>query len=120
MIVQRTREETIASLLRHGMTEAEIVQLAADDAAAKARKQVRCQLAPVPVKPTKPRPSPPAIPTPPPDPLAPLPMTDLVITPSPPAKARYRIPNWKAYNAALVQRGSLVTRRAILVHPQLP
>ena len=107
MMVQRTREETIASLLRHGMTEAEIVQLAADDAAAKARKQVQCQLTPLPIKPAKRRTPPPALPTPTPNPLAPPTTTDLRMTPAPPVKARFQITNWKAYNAALVQRGSL-------------
>lgn len=108
MVIQRTREETITRLLGHGMTEAEIIQLAVDDVVAKTRKQIRCQPTPVPLKSTKPRKPPPTLPVPTkPDPPASPPTTDLVSTPPTAIKARYRIPNWKAYNAALVQRGSL-------------
>lgn len=112
MAVPPTREESIAFLLAYGVTEEEIARLAAEDAAAQARKQVRAQqqrtpqsVAPKPKRKAKAKASPlaehlapAASPSPPVPAVPPGPCT---------TKARYRITNWKAYNDALVQRGSL-------------
>jgi hypothetical protein len=99
-VVQRkSREEIIASLLADGiMSEADIAELAAQAAADEARAIMRKQRQPP--APPKPRTSPPQAPDPPVVP-------PLTPPPEPPAKDRYRIRNWKAYNQALKQRGSL-------------
>jgi hypothetical protein len=90
-VVQRkSREEIIASLLADGiMSEADIAELAAQAAADEARAIMRKQRQPP--APPKPRTSPPQAPDPPVVP-------PLTPPPEPPAKDRYRIRNWKAYN----------------------
>lgn len=102
----KSRDEVIASLLADGtMTVDEIAALAALSAADEVRKLVQQQqrLAlpkpPRPVKTTRAKLTPPSLQTP----LS-------VAPPQPPPekpKDRYRIRNWKDYNRALVQRGSL-------------
>lgn len=102
----KSRDEVIANLLADGtMTVDEIAELAALSAADEVRKlaQQQQRLAlpkpPRPVKPTRAIPTPPSVTTP---------LT--VEPPEPPpekSKDRYHVRNWKAYNRALVQRGSL-------------
>lgn len=80
------------------LTKADIAELAAQAAADEARAIMRKQRYP-PAQanlrtPPQPAPAAPAVPP-------------LTLPPELPAKARYRIRNWKAYNQALVQRGSL-------------
>ncbi len=108
MAALRTREESIAFLLSYGVTEEEIAQLAAADAAAQARSQVRAQQhrqhPPAPPKQRRKR----ALPVAPLAPPTPPPPAVPYVPPGPcTTKARYRLTNWKAYNDALVQRGSL-------------
>ena len=102
----KSREEVVAWLLAHGnMTEDEIAELAAQAAADETRKLIRKQRAASSTPPPKPSPAKPSR-SPKPSITEPL----QAVSPSPPAdppKARYRIRNWKAYNQALVQRGSL-------------
>jgi IS5 family transposase len=102
----KSREEVVAWLLAHGsMTEDEIAELAAQAAADQTRKLIRKQRAASSTPPAKPTPSKP------PRSLKPSVHQPLhVPPPSPPSeqpKARYRIRNWRAYNQALVARGSL-------------
>jgi len=106
MVEQRSRAETIASLLAHGLTEQEIATLAAEDAAAQTHALIRAQQAPARSKRSR-RALPPAPSTPPTPPLDLLPPLAPASPPPAPAKERYRIRNWKQYNQALVQRGSL-------------
>jgi hypothetical protein len=99
---RKSCEAIIASLMADGiMTEDDIAELVAqaavDEARASMRKQRQPTSATKPAKQSAP---------PPPAPLAPH--TPPPPAPSPPAaKDPYRIRNWKAYNQALIQRGSL-------------
>lgn len=102
----RSREEAVAFLLAHGsMTEDEIAELAAQAAADQTRKLIRKQRAASSTSVAKPSP---AKPSRSPQPSINQPLQAASPSPPPdPPKARYRIRNWKAYNQALVQRGSL-------------
>lgn len=102
----KSRDEVIASLLADGtMTVDEIADLAALSAADEVRKLVQQQqrlalpTSSRPLKPSRAKPTPPSVQTP----------LSVAPTEPPPEKPkdRYHIRNWKDYNRALVQRGSL-------------
>ncbi len=107
MTAARTRAESIAFLLSHGVSADEIAEVAAADAARHAYKQVGAQQAATrnTARATTRRITHDLVPQTPPRPTIP----PVVVPPlgAVAAKARYRVMNWKAYNAALVQRGSL-------------
>jgi DDE family transposase len=89
-----TREEAIARLLAQGLTLAEIQAEEEQIAALHAIALLRARYW-TPAVATAPAPA--AVPSPPPSP-----------TPAPAsATLRYRVRNWKQYNQALIQRGSL-------------
>ncbi|GIV79151.1 MAG: hypothetical protein KatS3mg050_3545 [Litorilinea sp.] len=101
---RKSREAIIASLLADGiLTDDDIAELVAQAAVDQARAIMRKHRQPAATKRRKPSTPPPAPPAPP----APLTPPPPPAPPPPAANNRYRIRNWKAYNQALIQRGSL-------------
>ncbi len=106
--VFKSHEDVIASLLADGLlTEDDITEMVAQAAVDEARALMRKQRLAACQTPTAPKPQR-AKKTALPKPAISEPFTPAPPKPAPqPAKTRYHVRNWKAYNQALVNRGSL-------------